>query len=86
MGATYSGSHDGVLEDSDLRRYAAGLGPDVALFGGDQGGAAALGPVRRDVESGMASGEVRDTPTLVIDGVAHRGGYDAATLMEALAR
>jgi hypothetical protein len=34
----------------------------------------------------MASGEVRGTPTLFIDGVVHRGGYDAATLMEALGR
>ena len=41
--------------------------------------------VRRDVDSGIASGEVRGTPTLFIDGVVHRGSYDAATLMEALA-
>ena len=74
-----------ALEDGDLRRYAAGLGLDVALFDGDRAGAAVLGRVRRDVESGMASGEVRGTPTLFIDGVVHRGGYDAATLMEALA-
>ena len=40
--------------------------------------------VRRDVESGLASGEVRGTPTLFIDGVFHLGGYDAATLREAL--
>jgi hypothetical protein len=26
------------------------------------------------------------TPTLFIDGVMHRGGYDALTLLEALAR
>src|SRR5207244_4075293 len=41
--------------------------------------------IRRDVESGSASGEVRGTPTLFIDGVVHRGSYDAATLLEALA-
>jgi hypothetical protein len=40
--------------------------------------------IRRDVESGKASGEVRGTPTLFIDGVVHRGGYDATTLMEAM--
>jgi Luciferase-like monooxygenase len=40
--------------------------------------------VGRDVESGMASGEVLGTPTLFIDGVVHRGGYDAAALLEAL--
>ena len=42
--------------------------------------------IGRDVASGLASGEVRGTPTLFIDGVVHRGGYDAATLLEALAR
>ena len=36
--------------------------------------------------SGIASGVVRGTPTLFIDGVVHHGGYDAATLMEALGR
>jgi Na+:H+ antiporter, NhaA family len=75
-----------ALEDGDLHRYAAGLGLDVALFDSDQGGPAVLGRVRRDVESGMASGEVWGTPTLFIDGVVHRGGYDAASLIKALAR
>jgi hypothetical protein len=41
-----------ALEDGDLRRYAAGLGLDVALFNSDQRGAAVLGRVHRDVESG----------------------------------
>jgi hypothetical protein len=45
----------------------------------DRTGAVVLGRVRRDVQSGMASGEVLSTPTLFIDGVVHRGGYDAAT-------
>jgi glutaredoxin len=58
---------------------------DVALFDGDRTGAAVLGRVRRNVQSGMASGEVLGTPTLFIDGVVHRGGYDAASLLEALA-
>lgn len=42
--------------------------------------------IGRDVESGIASGEVSGTPTLFIDGVVHRGAYDAAALLEALAR
>jgi glutaredoxin len=75
-----------ALEDGDLRRYAAGIGLNVALFNSDQGGAAVLGRVHRDVESGVASGEVRGTPTLFIDGIVNRGGDDAATLMGALAR
>jgi glutaredoxin len=49
-------------------------------------GTAVLSRVNRDVDSGMASGEVRGTPTLFIDGVVHRGGYDRPTLMQALAR
>jgi Na+:H+ antiporter, NhaA family len=75
-----------ALEDDDLRRYAAELELDVALFESDRTGAATLGRVRRDVQSGIASGEVLGTPTLFIDGVVHRGGYDAATVLEALAR
>ena len=75
-----------ALEDDDLRLYAEELELDVALFDSDRAGAAVLERVRRDVESGMASGEVQGTPTLFIDGVVHRGGYGAATLLEALAR
>ena len=75
-----------ALEDDDLRRYAAELEIDVAQFDQDRIGAGVLRRIRRDVESGLASGEVRGTPTLFIDGVVHRGGYDAATLLEALAR
>jgi protein-disulfide isomerase len=75
-----------ALEDDDLRRYAAELGLDVALFDGDRIGTAVGDRVRRDVNSGEASGEVDGTPTLFIDGVVHRGSYDAATLLEALSR
>jgi protein-disulfide isomerase len=75
-----------ALEDDDLRRYAAELELDVALFDGDRTGAAVLERVSRDKQSGMASGQVRGTPTLFIDGVVHRGGYGAATLLEAVAR
>jgi predicted DsbA family dithiol-disulfide isomerase len=75
-----------ALEDDDLRPYAAELELDVARFDSDRTRAAVLGRVRRDMQSGMVSGEARGTPTLFIDGVVHRGGYDAATLLEALAR
>ncbi len=75
-----------ALADGDLRRYAVALGLDLARFDVDRSGLAVLERVRRDVRSGDASGEVRGTPTLFIDGVVHRGGYDALTLLEALAR
>ena len=71
-----------ALEDDDLRRYAAELELDLARFDRARNGTAVLERVRRDVESGMASGEVEGTPTLFIDGVVYRGGYDAATLLE----
>ena len=55
-------------------------------FDHDRAGAEVLRRIRRDIESGLASGEVRGTPTLFIDGVVHHGGYDAATLLEALSK
>jgi len=73
-----------ALEDDDLRRYAAELELDVARFDRDRAGPPVLERVCRDVASGIASGEVLGTPTLFIDGVIHRGGYDAATLLAAL--
>jgi protein-disulfide isomerase len=75
-----------ALDDADLRRYAAELEFDVARFERDRTSADVLARIGRDVESGLASGQVQGTPTLFIDGVVHRGGYDAAVLLEALAR
>jgi protein-disulfide isomerase len=74
-----------ALEDDDLRRYAIELGLDLVRFDSDRSGEAVLERVRRDVRSGIASGEVRGTPTLFIDGVVHRGSYDAATSLGVLA-
>ena len=75
-----------ALTDDDLLRYADELGLDVDAFERDRAGARVLNRIRRDVESGIASGEVRGTPTLFIDGAVHRGSYDAAGLLEALTR
>jgi protein-disulfide isomerase len=74
-----------ALEDDDLRGYAVQLELDVARFDQDRVSLPVLRRIRRDVESGIASGEVRGTPTLFIDGIVHRGGYDTTTLMEAMA-
>jgi protein-disulfide isomerase len=74
-----------ALEEDDLRRYAAELELDVELFDGDRGSAGVLQRVGRDVDSGLASGEVQGTPTLFIDGVVYRGAFDADTLSAALA-
>ena len=74
-----------ALENADLLRYAAGLGLDGAAFDRDRTSSAVADRIRRDVDSGLASGQVLGTPTLFIDGVVHRGGYDPPTLLAALA-
>jgi protein-disulfide isomerase len=73
-----------ALEDDDLRQYADQLGLDVARFDQDRVGSDVRRRIRRDVESGIASREVRGTPALFIDGVVYVGRYDAAGLTEAL--
>jgi len=78
--------HQKALEDEDLRGYAGELGLDVARFDVDRAATAVLQRIGRDVESGLASQQVRGTPTLFIDGVLHQGGYAAQELLEALAR
>ena len=76
-----------ALEDDDLRRYAErARARPRAVRQRPARAPTCCARIRRDVDSGLATGEVQGTPTLFIDGVVHRGGYDAATLMEALAR
>jgi protein-disulfide isomerase len=74
-----------ALDDGDLQRYAGQIGLDVGRFDQDRFGVDVASRVRRDVESGTATGQVQGTPTLFIDGVVYRGSHDAASLMEALA-
>jgi protein-disulfide isomerase len=74
-----------ALEDGDLRRYGVQLGLDVAVFDRDRASTAVADRIHRDVESALASGQVLGTPTLFIDGVIHRGGYDPPALLAALA-
>ena len=73
-----------ALEDDDLRQYAEQLALDVSRFDDDRVGPDVRRRIRRDVESGLASGEVRGTPTLFIDGVVYVGAYDAPSLIAAL--
>jgi protein-disulfide isomerase len=74
-----------ALEDGDLRGYAAQLDLDMVAFDRDRASSAVADRTCRDVDSGLASGQVPGTPTLFIDGVVHRGGYDPPTLLAALA-
>jgi protein-disulfide isomerase len=73
------------LTDDDLGRHAAELELDVDAFERDRRSAEVERRIRRDVDSGVGSGEVHGTPTLFIDGRVHRGSYDVDTLLEALA-
>jgi protein-disulfide isomerase len=75
-----------ALEDDDLRTYAGEIGLDLDLFEQDRNGDDVAARIARDVASGEASGVVRGTPTLFIDGVLHEGGHDTETLLAAIAR
>jgi protein-disulfide isomerase len=75
-----------ALEDDDLQQYAEELGLDVARFDEDRVGPDVRRRIRRDVETGLASSDVRGTPTLFIDGVVYVGRYEAASVTEALGR
>jgi predicted DsbA family dithiol-disulfide isomerase len=75
-----------ALEDEDLRTYAGEIGLDLGRFDEDRTGDDVAARIARDVASGEATSVIRGTPTLFIDGVLHTGGYDTATLLEALKR
>ena len=75
-----------ALTEGDLRSYAAELDLDIDAFDRDRADPNVLARIQRDVDSGIASGQVLGTPTLFIDGVLHVGPYDAASLLRALAR
>jgi len=75
-----------ALEDDDLRAYANELGLDLGRFDRDRTDPDVLARIERDVASGDASGVVRGTPTLFVDGVLYEGDYDPAAFIEALTR
>lgn len=76
--------HQEALQTEHLQTYAAELGLDMDAFERDVRGDAVAARISRDVESGIASGDVLGTPTLFIDGRVYRGPYDAATLLRLL--
>jgi protein-disulfide isomerase len=75
-----------ALDEEDLRRYAGDLALDAERFDRDRASEAVFARIQRDVESGLASGEVHGTPTLFLNGSVYRGPYDALTLAEVLSR
>ncbi len=58
-----------------------GIRPLLAATGADARGL--VGSLL--VDGGLASGQVLGTPTLFIDGIVHRGGYDPPALLATLA-
>jgi protein-disulfide isomerase len=75
-----------ALGEDDLRTYAGEIGLDLERFARDRAGDDVAARIARDVASGEATGVVRGTPTLFIDGVLHEDSYDTATLLEAITR
>jgi protein-disulfide isomerase len=75
-----------ALADHDLRAYARELGLDLDRFDRDRAGDEVGARIMRDVVSGDPTGLVRGTPTIFIDGVLYRSGYDPSEFIEALSR
>ena len=74
-----------ALQITDLVRYAESLGLDVPRFEADLRDGNFGSRVAQDVNSAEEAG-VAGTPTFFIDEVLHHGGYDEASLEEALRR
>lgn len=74
-----------ALELADLVRYAAELGLDTARFERDLASGRHAPRVAQDVNSAEEAG-VAGTPTFFMNEVLHRGGYDRASLEEAVGR
>jgi protein-disulfide isomerase len=76
--------HWHALNDDYLRDYAQDLGLDMERFERDRLRSHVRNRVYRDIRSGLASGVVKATPTIFVDGILHASGYDAAELLAAL--
>jgi protein-disulfide isomerase len=81
--------HDMLYQNSpdltfgDLLSYAQNMRLALELFIEDLQTRRHLPRVQQNLDSGLRSG-VRGTPTFFINGVRHEGGYNLASLVEAL--
>jgi protein-disulfide isomerase len=73
-----------ALERADLEGYADEIGLDVERFRQELEAQVHLDRVATDRASALASGAT-GTPTMFVDGLAHRGSYERAELRRALA-
>jgi NhaA family Na+:H+ antiporter len=76
--------HQDQLERGDLLRHARALGLDVPAIDAALDDHRYLARVREDFMSGVRSG-VNGTPCLFINGTRHDGGWDADSVLRALA-
>jgi protein-disulfide isomerase len=72
-----------ALEDTDLVERAEILGLDIPRFVRELSARIHAPRVREDFMSGVRSG-VNGTPSFYINGIRHDGGYDLATLLDAV--
>ncbi|WP_312182959.1 Na+/H+ antiporter NhaA [Arthrobacter sp.] len=71
------------LDPADLLALAEGLGLDIDRFESDLRSADVVNRVRDDALDAEAM-DLHSTPTFFVNGVRHRGPYDAAALIRAL--
>jgi protein-disulfide isomerase len=75
--------HQNRLSTQDLLAYASALGLELEPFAGDLAEHRHAPKIREDFLSGVRSG-VNGTPTFFVNGVRHDGGYDLASMLEAV--
>ena len=75
--------HQQALDRKHLIEYAANLGLDVPRFSHELAEHAYVAKIREDLLSGIQSG-VNGTPTFLINGVRHDGGYALEELLVAV--
>ncbi len=75
--------HPNALEPEDLLAYAEAIGLDLDRFTQDFESGAHTPRIQEDLDSGLRSG-VQGTPTFYINGVQHRGSYEAGALIRSL--
>jgi len=75
--------HQAALDDSDLVRYAEGLGLPGAVIVDALAGQKHASRIRQDFLSGVRSG-VNGTPSFFINGQKYEGEYDLASMTEAI--
>jgi protein-disulfide isomerase len=75
--------HQARLSTQDLLAYAGALGLELERFAEDLAEHRHAPKIRDDFFSGVRSG-VNGTPTFFINGLRHDGGYDLASMLEAV--